>query len=246
MDSERTPAFEVRYETEPGQTLLCGLSEFGLAGITAANYLVEQLDLSERGHVRANRLPSVTPFDAGTPRHHTRLFSGDGDLTVLVGELFVPPDATDALGDALVDWAEDRDVEEVVILSGVPVAHGPDEHRPFFVASPDYRAAHDLEGADVTPMQGGFLAGVNGAVTNRGIDSPLRTCVVTTPAHAQAPDVEAALRLLRAAIAVYDLDVDTGPLEAFAEQVHEQYEELAEHMANQEKRARRTEDRMYM
>lgn len=247
MASQQPPAFEVRHETAPRETLLCGLSEFGLAGLTAANYLVEQLGLSERGHVRANGLPSVTPFEAGTPRHHTRLFSSDdGDLTVLVGELFVPPDATDDLGNALVDWAEDRDVEEVVILSGVPVAHGPDDHRPFFVASPDYRDAHDLEAADVTPMQGGFLAGVNGAVTSRGIESPLRTCVFTTPAHAQAPDVEAALRLLRAAIAVYDLDVDTGPLESFAEQVQKRYEELAEHMANQEKQTRGTEDRMYM
>lgn len=247
MDSQPAPAFEVRHETAPGATLLCGLSEFGLAGLTAANYLVDQLDLTERGHVRAETLPSVTPFEAGTPRHHTRLFSGDdGDLTVLVGELFVPPDAADALGEAIVDWAEDGDVEEVVLLSGVPVAHGPDDHRPFYVASPDYQAAHDLAAADVTPMEGGFLAGVNGAVTSRGIDSPLRTCVFTTPAHAQAPDVEAALRLLRAAIAVYDLDVDTGPLESFAEQVQKQYEELAEHMANQEKQTRKPEDRMYM
>ena len=83
MSSRHTPAFEVGHETEVGETLLCGLSEFGHAGLTAVSHLVEQLGLIERGHVRANRLPSVTPFEAETPRHHTRLFSGDdGDFTV--------------------------------------------------------------------------------------------------------------------------------------------------------------------
>ena len=54
--------------------------------------LCEQLDLTERGHVRANRLPSGTPFEAEIPRHHAQLFSSDdGDFTAVVPAVTCPP-----------------------------------------------------------------------------------------------------------------------------------------------------------
>jgi uncharacterized protein len=241
------PSFEVSHEATASDTLCCGFSAFGLAGLTAADYLVRQLELEQTGHITVDQLPTITPFEDGTPRHHTRLFSReDLEFTVLVGELLVPAYAAEPFGEAILEWAGDASVEEVVVCSGVPTAHGPDDHRPFYIASPDYQSAHDLEAAEVTPMSGGFLDGINGAVTARGMDSPLRTCVFTTPTHPQVPDVDAALRLLDAVDAVYDLDLDTGPLEAFAGEVSRYYEELADRMKEQETDQNVPEDRMYM
>lgn len=71
----------------------------------------------------------------------------------------------------------------------------------------------------------------------RAIGSPLRTCVLTTPVHPQAPDVEAALRLLEAVGSVYDLGVDSGSLEAFAATVAEQSGELAGRLEAQQEAA---------
>lgn len=247
-DGRDTPDFHVHSETEPSDTVLCGFSEFGLAGLTAVDYLVEQLEFEEMGHILVDQLPAITPFENGTPRHHTRLFSReDGDLTVMVGELFVPPQAAKPFADSVLDWTEANGVEEAVVLSGVPIAHGPDDHRAFYIASHDYQQAHGLESTDVTPMAGGFLDGVNGAITACGMASSLRTCVLTTPAHAQAPDVEAALRLLDAVEDIYDLDLDTGPLEAFAAEVSSHYRELADRIqAQQEELGPVPDDRMYM
>ncbi|MGM0606138.1 MAG: PAC2 family protein, partial [Halobacteriota archaeon] len=59
--------------------------------MTTVDYLVEDLDLEETGYISAAGMPTITPFEQGRPRHPTRLFSrSDLDLTVLVGELFVP------------------------------------------------------------------------------------------------------------------------------------------------------------
>jgi uncharacterized protein len=241
------PTFAVSHESAASETLCCGFSEFGLAGLTAADYLVRQLELEQTGHITVDQLPTITPFENGTPRHHTRLFSRDDlEFTVLVGELFVPTYASEPFSDAILEWATEASVEEVVVCSGVPTAHGPDDHRPFYIASPDYQAAHDLESTDVKPMSGGFLDGINGAITARGMDSALQTCVFTTPTHPQVPDVDAALRLLGAVDEVYDLGLDTGPLETFAGEVSRYYEELAERMAAQESEERVPEDRMYM
>ncbi|MFC5972846.1 proteasome assembly chaperone family protein [Halomarina salina] len=237
------PAFDVTHTESPGEALVCGFSEYGLAGLTAANYLVEHLNLTEVGHVTTAELPTITPFEDGRPRHHTRLFSReDFPVTVLVGELFVPPAAATPFAEAVGEWAADE-VDELVVLSGVPIAHGPDDHRAFYVATDGYRERR-LADQDVQAMAGGFLDGVNAAITRLGLDTDLETCVFATPAHAQAPDVDAALRLLDAVTRVYDLDVDTEPLEAYAQRVQRYYAELADRMESREEQG--SDDRMYM
>jgi uncharacterized protein len=240
------PSFQITHETSPSERLIAGFSSFGLAGLTAVDFLVDQLGLEETGYISTEALPLITPFENGTPRHHTRLFSKPGlDVTIVVGELFVPPYAAEPFGNAILEYTEKEAVEEVVVLSGVPLAHAPEDHRPFYVASEDFQRTR-LDGEhDIAPMPTGFLDGINGALMQRAVDSDLRTCVLTTPVHAQAPDVDASLRLLEALDAVYDLGVDTGPLEEFAAAVSRQYEELAARLETQREELA-PEDRMYM
>lgn len=238
-------SFEITGESEPGATLLCGFSRYGLAGLTAVDYLVDHLEMEAIGHVAATELPTITPFEDGRPRHHTRLFSRpDLDLVVLVNELIVPVGAADALAESVLGWSDGNAVGEVTVLAGVPVPHGPDDHRVFYVATEDYRSRR-LADVDLPAMGTGFLDGVNASLLARGMDTDLRAGVFLTPVHAQAPDVEAALRLIDGFETVYGLDVDSGPLEAFAEEVAEYYRDLAERLQRVEQ-TRLPEDRMYM
>lgn len=242
--SPTTPEFSINHDSTPSGTLLAGFSTFGMAGLTAVDFLVDQLDLDEQGHITVEGLPSITPFEGGVPRHHTRLFSrSDIDLTVLVGELFVPAALGERFSDAILDWTESEGVEEVAVLSGVPVAHGPDEHRTYYIATDDYREGR-LGDTAVPPMGQGFLDGTNAALIERGMDSTLAVSVYVTPVHPQAPDAEAALRLVETAIEVYDLAVDPEPLEQFATEVQQYYGDLAERMQAREEEG--PEDRMYM
>lgn len=239
------PDFSVTHESAPPETLVAGFSAAGLAGLTAVDYLVDRRDATETGHLNVERLPAITPFTDGEPRHHTRIFSDrPADLAVLVGELSVPRGAGGALAEAVLEWAADNGVEEITILSGVPVDHAPDEHESFYVATADYRD-HRLGDADLRPMGSGFLDGVNAEILQRGLDTDLRVGLLTTPVHAQAPDLEAALRLLGALTEVYDVDVDTGPLEAFASEVRRYYAELVDRM-ERTTQAEYPEDRMFM
>jgi uncharacterized protein len=244
-------AFDVVHDSEPAETLLAGFSEFGLAGLTAVDYLIDQLDLKETGHITAENLPSIAPFSGGLARHHTRLFSRpDLDITVLMGELFVPLGAADSFGSAIVEWTERNSVEEIAILSGVPLEHGPEAHRSFYIVSDDYREKHladlDGDGDEVPqPMENGYLSGINGSLVTHGLEPSLAVCVYTTPVHARSPDIDAALRLLETIEDVYDLDIDTGPIEEFAASVSAHYERLAEHVQDT-REDDRYDDRMYM
>lgn len=238
-------SFEITAEVERASTLLCGFSRFGLAGLTAVDYLVDHLEMESIGHVTTAGLPSITPFENGTPRHHTRLFSrADLDIVVLVNELFVPQFAADELAQSILAWTDASDIDETAVLSGVPVAHGPDDHRVFYVATEDYRD-HRLTDVEIAPMGNGFVDGVNASLLARGMDSDLRAGIFLTPVHAQAPDVDAALRLIDGFEAVYGLDVDSAPLEAFAKEVQRYYQELAGRLESVEQ-TQMPEDRMYM
>jgi uncharacterized protein len=240
----RETDFTVSHDTQPSQTLLAGFSSYGLAGLTAVDYLVDQLDLVQTGHIVAEGLQPITPFVEGRPRHPIRLYSRDDlDLTVLVGEQFVPASAGGELSEAILDWTASSGVEEIAVLTGVPVPHGPDEHRTYYIATDDYRERRLADGA-VPPMGTGFLSGVNATLVEQGLDSPLGVCVYVTPVHAQAPDLEAAIRLLETVTDVYDVAVDTEPLRGFATEVRQYYGELAERV--EQSAAEEPEDRMYM
>ncbi|MFC7080424.1 proteasome assembly chaperone family protein [Halorussus caseinilyticus] len=229
----------------PQETVVAGFSQFGLAGLTAVDYLVDRLEFEQVGHITADQLPAITPFENGRPRHHTRVFSHEeAGLSVLVGELFVPAWAAQQFSEAVLEWTETGGIDEIAVLHGVTILHAPEEHQVFYVATDDYRD-HRLADAEIPAMGKGFLDGMNAELVARGMESDLRTAVLVTPVHAQAPDVEAAIRLLDAVQSIYDLEIDTGPLEEFATEVQGYYEDLAERLSERAE-TEGPEGRMYM
>lgn len=251
MPSEPAFRVDVSPEIQPGQTLVVGLSSLGMTGLTAVDYLVRHLDSEIVGHVSPAEMPSFTPFEDGRPRHHTRLYDlADSDLTVLVGELFVPVWATRSFGDALVEWMSDVRIEEVAILHGVPFPHAPEEHETSHVATDEYRQRR-LESASIPPLTGGVLDGVPGELVSRSLDDDAPpTGVYITPAHPPGPDIDAALLLLDAIEEIYGVSVDRTELEELSADIKRHYENLADRMSTlaEEQAGRRefAEDRMFM
>ena len=246
MDPTTNDPFDVVQDREPtGETLACGFSSFGLAGLTAVDYLVDQTTLEQCGHVRVDA-PTITPFEAGRPRHPVRLFDApELSTSVLVSELWIPPAVSRAFSQRLLGWSDAVDIEEIAVLQGVPVPHGPEDHRTFHVATDDYREHRLDEGGDPPGMGTGYLDGVPATLLSDGMDSALRVGVFVTPVHERAPDVEAALRLIETLDAVYGIGIDTDPLAAFAADVQQYYADLAARL-DQVPEEQQPEDRMYM
>jgi len=232
MTREDPFSVEESSEQANGTTLVVGLSHFGMAGVTAVDYLVRHLDSTQVGHVEAEALPAIAPFEAGVARHHSRLYDlEDVPVTVLVGELFVPVPAARDFTDAVLEWASDRPIEEILVLHGVPFPHGPDEHEVFYVATPEFTERR-LADQSLQPLKGGVLDGVVGELVTRSLDDTAPdTGVFVTPTHPPGPDVDAALKLLAAIEDLCDLDVDETELRELGDQLRQHYEQLADHMA---------------
>lgn len=242
--------FTVPSDVQPGQTLFIGLTNPGMAGITAMDYLVRNKPSEAIGHVTPEELPAITPFENGEPRHHTRLYNlTDVDATVLVGELFVPTAAARPFTDSILEWVKTHRIEEIALLHGVPFPHGPEEHAAFYIATEAYRD-HRIDDTDIQPLKGGFLDGVAGELIGKSMSGDIPPVgVYATPTHPPGPDIDAAFLFLDAIERVYDIDVDRTELEQRSEEIKQYYATLAERMASLEEEAAGRdypEDRMYM
>lgn len=245
MDDDTGPRFEVTDSDIDIDTLVVGFTEYGLAGLTAVDYLTDRLPMEQCGHLVAGGPPAITPFDDGVPRHHTRLYVDEGRaLGVIISERLVTPQAAEGFASAVEGLSDQLQPSNLTILTGVPVAHGPEDHTPFYIATEDYKEQY-LDESEIRPMGNGYLDGVSAELVARGIDSDRPVGLFTTPAHPQAPDAAAAIRLLDALTTTHDFDVDTGPLEAFAANVEAQYRALAERMESADEQSM-PDDRMYM
>jgi uncharacterized protein len=245
VEPSSEPAFEISHETEPSETLIAGFASYGLAGLTAVSFIFDQLSLDQTGHITAAQLPPFTPFEDGTPRHHSRLYSRDDlNITVLVNDLFIPVWAADAFAKAVLEWTDTNGVEEITVLSGAPFMHKPEEHDVYFVATTDYQEVR-LQNTDLKSVPQGYLNGVNASLMGRGINSPLRTGLIVTPVHERVPDVAAAIRLVNSVASLYEIDIDSEPLQTYAKQVEQYYGDLAEKLKTAEEE-HQYDDRMYM
>ncbi|QSG05227.1 proteasome assembly chaperone family protein [Halapricum desulfuricans] len=225
------PTFEVKVSGESGNALVVGLSHFGMAGLSAVDYLVRHTDAEQIGHILPDEFPAIAPFQEGEPRHHTRLYHlADADVSVLVGELFVPVWAAHEFTEAIMEWVDSEPIEEIAVLHGVPYPHGPDEHDVFHVSTPDYRTRR-LADTEIQPLGGGLLDGVAGEIVTRSLDDRAPPAgVYVTPSHPPGPDLDAALLLLDAMQDLYDFSVDEAELKQRSEELKQYYTELSERL----------------
>lgn len=253
MSPQTSFEVDISPDVESGQTLLVGLAKPGMAGFTAADYLVRQMESEEIGYVTPDTLPAITPVEGGKPRNHTRIYNlVDVDLTVLVGELFVPAWAARSFAETLLEWVDDVQVEEVVFLHAVPYPHDPEQHALFYVATDDYREMR-LSDTDIKPLGGGVLDGVAGELVSRSLSGKAPPVgVYVTPAHPPGPDIDAALYLLDGIETVYDVSVDLTELEDLSDEIHRYYSTLSEQLTALKESEESVEsrdfgvDRMYM
>ena len=239
---------EVDADEPPESTLIVTFPGPGMAGISATQYLIEQLGLEETGHIQTTGLPAITPYADGRPYHHTRLFSGpDLACTFLISELPIPVQLSEPFGRILLDWIDDRTVEEVALLTSIPWLEPVDDL--YYVASDDFRD-HRLADADLSPLDGGFLTGTNASLIARAMDTTLRVGVIATSVDPRVPlDANASVRLVEGLDRIYEFDVETDELRQFADRTHQHYEGLAaqyEAQQRAETRPRVTDDYGFM
>lgn len=214
-------------KVEPNRPLLVlGFIGPGLVGSIAVSHLVRELKMEEVAHLRSRYLPPVAVFLEGRLHHPFRIYATpEGKLFASFTEVPIPPEGLYPIASGLLEWAEGKGVEEVVVLEGLPVEGLPVERPKLCVAEEE--RCKILEGKGVKMASQGVITGIAGAILNECLNRKLVGTAFLTPAVLFLPDAEGAAVLLEALSDSFGLKVDVSALREQGKEMEKRLEEMA-------------------
>lgn len=214
-------------KVEPHRPLLIlGFIGPGLVGSIAVSHLVRELKMEEIAHLRSKYLPPVAVFLEGRLHHPFRIYATqDGKLFASFTEVPIPPEGLYPIASCLLEWAEGKGVEEVVVLEGLPVEGLPGERPKLCVAEGE--RCRVLEGKGVKMASQGVITGIAGAILNECLTRRIVGTAFLTPAILFLPDAEGAAVLLEALDDAFGLKVDVSALREQGKEMEKRLEEMA-------------------
>ena len=207
--------------------VVLGFAGAGLVGGIAVTHIIDQLRMKEFAHVRSRFLPPSVVFMNGELRHPFRIYAGkNGRLCAIVCEIPLYSEGLYAIASALLSWAEQKGVKELVVLEGIAVQGMPKERRAFCATEPE--KSRECEKKGVKMLRAGIIHGIAGSILNECLTRKITGVVFLTPAVAFIPDPKGAAELVQTLDKVYGLKIDTKALLDSAEEIREKLKEVAE------------------
>lgn len=218
--------------------LISGFAGAGLVGGIAVTYIIDQLKMKEIAHIRCRHLPPAAIFVDGVLRRPMRVYAGmEGKLCAVVSEIPLPSDSAFPVAQALLDWADEKEINEVVILEGIAVKRLPEKRQSFCVAEPE--KIQECKDKGIKMLSAGFIGGIAGSILNECLTRKIVGLAFLTPTITFLPDPEGAASVIEALNKVYDLKVDTTELLKEAKEIEKKLKEIAE----RQRKMREAEDR---
>jgi uncharacterized protein len=226
-DQKETWITEVVEKELNSPRMIGGFVGAGLVGAIAANHIVDQMDMEQIAFVKSKYLPPAAVFTEGSLRHPFRIYSNvEGTLCVMLCEVPLKSEGLYSIASTVVDWAQSKGVEEIVVLEGFPVKNLPKERKSFCAA--EEQKCKELEKVGIETLKRGLIGGIAGSVLNECMTNQIIGVSLVTPGMAYAPDPEGAAQLLNSVNDAYGLNVDTSELLDRAEDIKRRLKEIAQ------------------
>ena len=232
--------FEVKKITYNSPIVFAGFVGAGLAGPLSVGYIIEKLKMQEVGYMRSKYLPPSTVFIQGRLRHPFRFYSNkEGTICAVICEITLRMEGLYTLVAAILDWAEQKGSNEIVILDGVETDK-PHDEKAYCAAEEDLCRIMEDKGIKMIPQ--GFITGIPGGILNECILRKIQGVTLLVKASQQSPDTVAAATLVDAVNKAYETNIDTKDLLNQKEKIGIDFKELSDKYAQD----RKTDAGMYM
>jgi len=219
--------------------IFAGFVGAGLVGTIAVDYIINKLNMKEIGFLRSKHLPPSTVFMQGRLRHPFRLYANnDGSICVIICEIIINREGLYTIASTILDWAEKKGSNEIVILDGV--ASDKHDKKAFCAAEVDLCRVMEEHGIKMIPQ--GFITGISGGILNECLIRKIHGVTLLAKANDRVPDTLAAVTLIDAINKVYGIKVDTKELKKQKNQIGYELKELS----NKYSEHKKIDSNMYM
>lgn len=196
--------------------LIAGFPGPGLVGSISTSHIIEQLHMHQIACVESEFIVPGVIYIAGKIRHPFRLYSNqEGNVCVLVCEAPIMIHGIQSVLDTVVKWVKDNEIQEVIVLEGIPVEGIPDSSRKPMILCSDIRGDNNdslykddtEEKKDFSSSSNtAFIAGISGGVLSSCLSNGIACKALLISASSGIPDPEGAAILIESISNITDND----------------------------------------
>jgi uncharacterized protein len=231
--------YEIGKNKLKNPTIFVGFVGAGLVGTIAIDHMINELNMKEIGFLRSKHLPPSAVFMQGRLRHPFRIYSNDtGNICAIICEIIISKDGIYNIAMAILDWAEKKGSNEIIVLDGV--ADKKHDGKAFFAAEVDL--CRVMEENDIKMIPQGFITGISGGILNECLIRKIRGITLLVKANQATPDPVAAATIIEAVNRVYETKINTKNLKKQKKQMKVDLKELSDKYSEHKK----IDSNMYM
>ncbi len=181
--------------------------------------------MKEIGFLRSRYLPPSTVFIQGRLRHPFRFYANkEGSICVIICEITLRMEGLHTIISAILDWAQEKGSNEIVILDGV----ASEEHDEKAYCAAEEDLCRVMEDKNISMIPQGFITGIPGGILNECLVRDIRGLTLLAKANKKNPDPVAAATLVEAVNRVYGMEIDITDLTKEKERIGNDFKELSE------------------
>lgn len=231
MNQEGFPeaeVFEIGDQKLNKPIIFAGFVGAGLVGPLSIGHIIEKLNMKEIGFMRSRYLPPSTVFIRGRLRHPFRFYSNDeGTICAIICEITLRMEGLYTIVAEILDWADRKGSNEIVILDGV--ASKEHDDKAYCAAEEDLCRIMGDKNISMIPQ--GFITGIPGGILNECILREIKGVTLLAKANKKIADPAAAATLVEAVNQVYDMNIDTENLRKEKEKIGNDFKDLSQQYA---------------
>jgi len=205
---------------------LIGFPDVGLVSTIALSYLIGEKELNEFGYLESDQLPPMVVIHEGDPKPLMRLYEREG-VVGIISEIPLDYNLITPMAKSIVDWAERRDVEAVIAMSGIAVQNRLDIDAPnTYGIGSSTRVKNLIKERGIQVFEEGFVTGLHAAILREGVKRDVPCIILLTQSHLRYPDPGAAASMVESLNKITGWNVDTNALLEQEEEIRLRMREL--------------------
>ncbi len=221
--------------------MIAGFPGPGLVGSMSVSYIIEQAKMHQIGYIDSDFIVPGVIYIGGKLRHPFRIYANDeGTACVLVCDAPVILSGIRSVLNAVVIWAKNNGIREIMVLEGMAASGISQGRRPWILSndgrSDDHGYLSRIKDGKSETNPPAFISGVSGGLLAACLSNAIPCTALLIPSITGIPDPEGAAILIEKTneLANNPFRIDVRQLRTEAEALKRQLQELINSVKKQQ------------